>query len=225
VSELLRRDRTAGTLGIVFVVLLFASAAAISLPGDHAKDFEVAVFFASRAKLDVLKLAYAPHTWAVLATQTVGIVASIVFAWFAIRLARGDIPLRDLGIVVAVFGALPAIALIVLVLIADPLYDATSGGWYAAAALADDALFLFIAAFAAVLASRLWDVRWLRWSSIGVAAVALARSLFGFFGVVGILDAVAPLCFVALVAALSICLIRRPEESAAASEASLPAGG
>ena len=211
-SDLLHRDRTAGILGITFVVLLFGGAVAIALPADNAKDYEVAVFFASSAKLAVLHLGYQAHTWAVLITQGIEIVASIVFVWFAVRLARGDAAVRDLGIAVAVFGVVPAIALIVLTFIADPLYDATAGGWFAAAVLADDVFFLAVAAFAAVIASRVRDVRWLFRCSVGVAAVALARGVLGFFGVAGVLESVAPVLFLALIVTLSVCLIRKPEE-------------
>ena len=196
------------------MILLFGGAVSLTLPVDNAKDFEVAVFFASSAKLAILHLGYQAHTWAVFITQGIEIVASIVFIWFAIRLARGDAAVRDLGIAVAVIGVVPSAVLIILTFIADPLYDATAGGWYAVAVLADHVLFLAVAAFAAVIASRVRDVRWLCRCSIVVAVIALARGVLGFFGVAGVLEPIAPVVFLALIATLSICLIRKPEDAA-----------
>src|SRR5262245_16617332 len=66
-------DRTAGWLGVAFLVTLLASEAALSLPDEHATAPTVAAF-------------YAAHRAAIIALQLVSFVSAALLALFAFRL-------------------------------------------------------------------------------------------------------------------------------------------
>ena len=66
-------DRTAGWLGIAFLVLLLASEAALSLPDEHASAAAVATF-------------YAAHRGAIIGLQVAGFAGSALLALFVWRL-------------------------------------------------------------------------------------------------------------------------------------------
>src|SRR2546430_17027734 len=82
-------DRTAGWLGIAFLVLLLASEAALVLPDEHASAATVASF-------------YAAHRAAIIGLQVAGFAGSALLALFGWRL-------RVIGPGVAPAGVCPAV--------------------------------------------------------------------------------------------------------------------
>jgi hypothetical protein len=171
--------------GIVFVVLLFASAALASLPTAVDPEAVIRTFYRDNALIVVIQ-------------QALGAAALAPFAAFALSLK----PNRFLRPALFVFIAVELVTNVVPLLIlaspdsARPLTQVED--------IADDALFLAMAIF--VLAAALGDATWARVVSYVVALVAAARGLG-----VGALGLAAPLLFIAFVLLLSVRnLVARP---------------
>jgi hypothetical protein len=81
-------DRTAGWLGVAFLITLLASEAALSLPDEHATASTVATF-------------YAEHRAVIIVLQIVGFAGSALLALFAWRLRVVNRGVAMAGLVLA----------------------------------------------------------------------------------------------------------------------------
>ena len=194
------RDRSGGFFGLAFIVLLFLSEAAVSLPDLDASDRHVADF-------------YADHRAVVIGMQLVGFVAAGLLALFALRLRAVDRASGYTLLGVAGVALLPGLVTVALALVADPARAVTAGRLNDAAGVADDLLFLAISGFAATV----WAARHayhpaLRWFAAAVSLCCLARAVLGFAQLQGWLDVAAPFAFLALIAALSVHLLRPAQQ-------------
>jgi ABC-type Fe3+-siderophore transport system permease subunit len=188
--------RTGALSGFAFIVLLFASEVAVSLPDLDASDQHVADF-------------YAGHRAAVIVVQVLGFVAAALLVLFALRLRTVDRASGYALLGVAVVALLPGLVTVALAVAADPEHTGTAGWLNDAVGIADDLLFLAIGGFAATV----WAARdayrpGLRWFAAAVSLACFARGVLGFVELEGWLDVVAPFAFLALVAALSVRLLR-----------------
>jgi len=184
--------RSGAVAGFAFIVVLFLSAAAVSLPEPEAPGQQVIDF-------------YTQHRIAVTVTQLLALCAAPLLVLFALRLRAVDRRSGTAALPVAVVGPLPGVAALVLALVADPRHTGAAHAINAGAGLADDVLFLVIAAFAAtVWAARTAYRPWLRGSAVVVGLLCLTRGVLGFAHLHGVLDAVGPIAFLGLVAALSV---------------------
>ena len=184
--------RSGAVAGFAFIVLLFFSAAAVSLPEPDAAGRQVVDF-------------YTHQRIAVTITQLLALCATPLLVLFALRLRAVDRRSGTAAFVVAMVGTLPGIAALILADVADPRHTGAAHAITAGAGLADDALFLVIAGFAAtVWAARTAYRRWLRGSAVVVGLLCLTRGVLGIAHLHGTLDALGPIAFLGLVAALSV---------------------
>jgi hypothetical protein len=185
-------DRTTGWLGVAFLVLLLASEAALSLPDEHATAPMVASF-------------YAAHRAVIIILQLVGFVASALLALFAWRLRLINKSIAVGGLVVAVTTLAPGLITAVLAVVADPQHPAGAGTYNRLEPRGDDALFLGVTLFAiTVLLTRGRSPRWLGIVAAAVALCCLLRLVLEALGRPrGVLETLAPLSFLVLVAALT----------------------
>jgi len=107
---------------------------------------------------------------------------------------------------------------VILALVTGPGHTGTAGWLNTAVGIADDLLFLTISGFAATV----WAAREAygparRWFGLAVSLICLARGALGFARLEGWLGFAAPLSFLALVAALSVRMLRQPRPAAAGS--------
>jgi hypothetical protein len=188
--------RSGAVYGAAFIVVLFLSAAVVSLPQPDASGQQVVDY-------------YTQYRGLVVVTQLLGLCTVPLLALFAIRLRALDRPSGTAALIVAAMGSLPTLATLLLAVTADPAHIGAAHALNVIAGLADDVLFLTISGFAAVIAARRGTYRpWLRAIAVGTSAVCLARGVLGFAHMQSWLDAAAPLAFLGLVAALSIRLLR-----------------
>jgi len=101
-------DRTAGWLGVGFLVTLLASEAALSLPDEHTPAAAVATF-------------YAEHRAVIIILQIVGFASCALLALFAWRLRSIDRRVATAGLILAVTALAPGLITIALAIAADPL--------------------------------------------------------------------------------------------------------
>jgi hypothetical protein len=187
--------RSGAVFGFAFVVVLFVTAAAVSLPGPEASAHQVVAF-------------YVQHRNVVELVQLLALTTVPLLVLFALRLRELDRASGTAAVAVAAMGSLPTVATLVLALTADPRHADSAHALNVTAAVADDLLFLTISGFAAaVWAGRSAYRPWLRGLAVVTSAVCLARGVLGLAGVQSWLDIAGPLTFVALVGALSIRLL------------------
>ena len=180
----LTTPRAGGVCGIVFAVLLFASAALASVPTAADSEATIRAFYRDNATAVVLQ-------------QVVGAVALVPFAAFALSLK----PNRWLRPALFVFVAVELVTNVVplAILVAPDAGRALTQ----VEDLADDALFLATAAF--VLAAAAAEPLWLRVMSCAVALIAAGRGVG-----IGALGLAAPLLFIAFVLLLSVRQLLNP---------------
>ena len=185
-------DRTAGWLGIAFLVLLLASEITLSLPDEHATAAAVAAF-------------YAAHRAVVIGLQIAGLVASVLLALFVWRLRVISRGVAGAGLVLAATTLAPTLITLGLALIADPAHPAAAGTLNHGEPRGDDLLFVGVTLFAATLLPFLGrPPRWLGVLAGIVAVFCLLRFALELLGQPrGALDAIAPITFLVLVAALT----------------------
>lgn len=188
--------RSGAVFGFAFIVVLFVSAAAVSLPGPDASGQQLVDF-------------YAHHRTAVTLAQLLALCTGPLLFLFALRLRRLDRRSGTAALPVAVVGPLPAVAALVLALTADPEHTGFAHGLNVASGLVDDVLFLFICGFAAtVWAGRAAFRVWVRAIAVVVSVVCLVRGVLGLAQVQGPFDVAAPIAFLVLVGALSIRMLQ-----------------
>ena len=193
--------RSAGWMGILFVVLLFLNAGMVSLPSSGETEDFIASFYASNRTI-------------ILIAQSIGLLAAPVFVAFAIGL-QNNISQKSrsgklnaigwAGIIVALVSVGTAIPVIAL--------SVTTAGlpfWIKMTDWSDVALFLAITGFclAGNTLGREGPIWWRVLAAL-TGLLALARSVAGFAGVVSVLDGIAPMAFVLLVLASGIYLLVR----------------
>jgi hypothetical protein len=185
-------DRTAGWLGIAFLVLLLASEAALSLPEEHAPPATVATF-------------YAGHRAVIIGLQVAGLAGSALLALFVWRLRVISRAVAGAGLVLAVTALAPTLITLLLAVVADPAHPFTAGTLNQWEPRGDDLLFVGVTLFAATLLPFLGrPPRWLGVLAGIVAVFCLLRFALEVLGRPrGAVDAVAPASFLVLVAALT----------------------
>jgi hypothetical protein len=186
-------DRTSGWLGVAFVVLLLASEAALSLPDEHATAQAVAIF-------------YAAHREVIITLQFVGFVASVSLALFAWRLRVIGSGVAAAGLVLALTTIVPGLITATLAVVADPQHPANAGIYNRFEPRGDDALFVGVTLFAiaVLLVPTRRSPRWLGIVAAAVALCCLLRLVLEALGRPrGVLETLAPLSFLVLVAALA----------------------
>jgi hypothetical protein len=185
-------DRTAGWLGIAFLVLLLASEIALSLPDEHALAVTVATF-------------YAAHRAVIIGLQVAGFAGSALLALFVWRLRRISPGVAGAGLVLAVTTLAPALITLLLAVVADPSHPATAGTLNQWEPRGDDLLFVGVTLFAAALLPFLGrPPRWLGVLAGIVAVFCLLRFALELLGRPrGAVDALAPISFLILIVALT----------------------
>jgi len=184
-------DRTAGWLGAAFLVTLLASEAALSLPDEMSPAATVATF-------------YSQHRSVIIGLQIVGFVSCALLALFALRLQRIDRGAAVAGVVLAVAALAPGLVTVALAIAADPQNPSTADTLNRLEPRGDDLLFIGVTLFAIVVAVRLG--RSPLWVGIVATVVALTCVLRLALEILGrprgVLDSLAPITFLVLVAAL-----------------------
>jgi hypothetical protein len=193
-SESVRKpDRVAGTLAAGFVVLLLATEVVLTLPDETASAAAVASF-------------YTTHRGFVVILQLLGVVAAGLLGGYAWRLRSVDHIVAVAGLIMAACGLIPSLITLVIAFVADPSHPGTAGRWNTLEPLGDDILFVGILLFAGAVALRLGR----RLPALGllalfVAVSCLIRLVLELAGRSrGLLDAIAPLSFVLLIAVMAI---------------------
>lgn len=182
----------AGSLwGIAFVVVLFISAAMVSLPTASAGGDSIRAFYQAHGSIIVVQ-------------QAIGAVALIPLFLFALSIKRPWV------VPAAAFIAVAELAtnLVPLIIVAS---KPDAGGAHTLTQiedLADAALFVGIALF--LDAASRGEVYWLRWIAVAAAAICLMRAIVSPLEI-QYLDAIAPLVFILVVIMFSVrMLIRKP---------------
>ena len=188
--------RRGGWWGIGFVLTIVVAAAAVSLPTAASKGERIRAFYAAHAQL-------------IMVQQILSILSLVLFVAFVVALRRrlggGRLLLAAAALVVAAELSTNVPPLILT--LSDPSAQ-TAHTFTVIEDLADAILFVSIALSATAVA--LETSSWLRPLSSIVAVLTLTRALASPLGVT-ILDAVAPIAFLALVLALSThVLVTRP---------------
>jgi hypothetical protein len=184
-------DRTAGWVGVAFLVTLLASEAALSLPDEQSPAATVATF-------------YAQHRSVIIVLQVVGFVSCALLALFAWRLRAVDRMVAAAGLVLAVTALAPGLITLVLAVAADPQLPGRAGTLNRLEPRGDDLLFLAITLFAATIAVRLGrSPLWIGMVAAVVALTGVLRLALEILGRPrGVLDSLAPITFLVLVAGL-----------------------
>jgi len=196
-------DRWAAALALGFVVLLLATEAALVLPDEGDSAAAVATF-------------YAAHRSFVVTLQLLGLAAAAMLGGYAWRLRSVDPAVGLAGLVVAGGALAPTLVTLVLALVADPDRPGPAAAWNALIPRADDLLFVGVVVFAAVVAWRLGR----RLPGLGLLAALACLSCLGRLVLEavgrprGALEAIGPLSFVTMVAAMAVLsflgVLRRP---------------
>jgi hypothetical protein len=188
---------TAGGWGCAFVVLLLLSAGMASVPGGDDPTGTVRDF-------------YTQHSGVVVAAQVLGLLAAATFVPFALTLRRTAVrrpmgALEIAGLGVAAAAVLTAVPVFWLTVVAGSGADGLVHGLAVASDLTDVVLFATIAFWAtAVLGAA--EPLWFKTLAGVVGLLTVARTLLLLAGS-DLLELVAPLAFVALVAVLSTLLL------------------
>jgi len=186
-------DRLAASLAAGFIVLLLATEGALTLPGESASASKVADF-------------YTAHRVTIIVLQLLGFVASALLAAYAWRLRRVDVPVAWAGVVMALCSVVPGAITLVLAVVADTADTSTAGRLNDLEPRGDDVLFVGILVFAFVVAVRLGRTHPGLGVLAGLAALSsLARLVMEAAGKDrGLLESVAPLSFLLLVAVMAV---------------------
>ena len=183
--------RAGGVWGLVFVFLLFASAAMASLPTSANSADAIVAFYRHHASLVILQ-------------QIIGVLAIVPLVAFG--LALGGSRWARLALLLLVVIELVT-NLVPLLIVAAP----ESGGTLTSVEDgADSALFIAVALF--LIAATRDDPPWVRVAAYVVAAACVGRAFASPLGIDS-LDQVAPLAFVAMIVLLSVRrLVRQPDQ-------------
>ena len=191
---LLNPGRAGGWGGIGFVILLFVSAAMVVLPTAEEPGERIIAF-------------YKQHPQEIAIQQLTGAIALLPFLVFAASLG----PNRWLMPAAFLLAACELLTNVIplAIVIAPGLSTASAHSLTLLEDLADAALFMSIALF--LIAATLKDPLWIR---VLAVLVALACAIRAFASPVGltVLDAPAPLAFVAFVLLLSVRRILTPAQ-------------
>jgi len=183
-------DRTAGWLGVAFLVTLLGSEAVLSLPDETASPATVAAF-------------YDGHRTFIIVLQLVGMLSAALLGLFAWRLRVVDRRVPVAGLILAVAALAPALITLVIAVVADPAHPADADTYNRLEPRGDDVLFVGIVLFAGAI-TLIRSPRWLRVVAAVVALTGLLRLALEVVGRPrGVLDALAPIAFLVLVAALT----------------------
>jgi hypothetical protein len=186
-------DRVAGALATGFVVLLLATELVLTLPDQTDSPESVANF-------------YAAHRAFIIILQVLGLVAAALLGAYAWRLRTVDRFVAAAGMIMAVCGLAPGLTTLMLAIVANPDHPATAGRWNALEPRGDDILFVGIVLFAGAIVVRLGR----KLPALGVLAALVALSCLARLVLEaagrsrGLLEAVAPLLFVILVATMAV---------------------
>src|SRR6476661_2994377 len=195
-----RPTRVAGVSGLVFVLLLLVGAGMASVPGADDTTAAVRAF-------------YEAHTGVVVAAQVIELLATLPLVVFVLGSARSLLvarpgPLALTGLAMAGAAVMTVVPPLWLCVVASSgaadLVDALA----LLSDLVDVVLFLTIAAFAGVCAREWLGPLWLRWAALGVAVLCALRAV-EILVTGAVLTVVAPVSFLLLVTALSVCLLRQ----------------
>ena len=186
-------DRVAGALAAGFVVLLLATELVLTLPDEGDDPLLVANF-------------YAAHRGLVIILQVLGLLAAALLGAYAWRLRVVDRVVAVAGMIMAVCSLVPGLITLVIAVVADPDHPAPAGVWNALEPRGDDILFVGIVVFAGAVALRLGRSVPALGVLAGLVAVScLARLTLEIVGKSrGALEAVGPLLFVVLIAAMAV---------------------
>jgi hypothetical protein len=177
-------------LAWTFIVLLLGSEAALNLPDESASASAVTAF-------------YTQHRAVVVVLQLIGLVAAGLLAGYAGRLRRFDAAAGTAGLVTAALACAPAVVTLVIALVADPTHPSTAGTWNVWEPRADDALFVGITLFGAVIVSRRQFPALARVLAAIVAVLCGARLVLEASGHArGAFDSLGPISFLLLIAVL-----------------------
>jgi hypothetical protein len=196
-----RASRTAGGSGFAFILLLLVGAGMASVPG--ADDSTAAV-----------RAYYDEHAGVVAVAQLVELAATLPLVVLVRGLSRS--PLVDATTRATLVAGVAMVVAAVLTTV-PPLWLCVDGPTGPATRvrnlallsdLVDVLLFLMIAWFAAACWRAWRGVSWVGWTALGVAALCALRALEIMVGR-AVLEVVAPVAFLVLIAALSGQLIRR----------------
>jgi hypothetical protein len=183
-------DRTAGWLGVAFLVTLLGSEAVLSLPDETASPAAVAGF-------------YAEHRTFIIVLQIVGMVSAALLGLLAWRLRAVDRRVSGAGLILAVAALAPSLITLVTAVVADPANPGNADTYNRLEPRGDDVLFVGILLFAVAI-TLLRSPGWLRVVAAIVAVTCLLRLTLEVLGRPrGVLDALAPLAFLGLVAGLT----------------------
>jgi hypothetical protein len=186
-------DRLAGALAAGFVVLLLATELVLTLPDEADSPESVANF-------------YAAHRAFIIILQGLGLVAAVLLGAYAWRLRTVDRFVAAAGMIMAVCGLVPGLITLMIAIVANPDHPATAGRWNALEPRGDDILFVGIVLFAGAIVVRLGR----KLPALGVLAALVALSCLARLVLEaagrsrGLLEAVAPLLFVILVATMAV---------------------
>jgi hypothetical protein len=185
-------DRVAGALAAGFVVLLLATELVLTLPDEGDDPLLVANF-------------YAAHRGLVIILQVLGLLAAALLGAYAWRLRVVDRVVAAAGMIMAVCSLVPGLITLVIAVVADPDHPAPAGVWNALEPRGDDILFVGIAGAGAVALRLGRSVPALGVLAGLVAVSCLARLTLEIVGKSrGALEAVGPLLFVVLIAAMAV---------------------
>ena len=183
-------DRTAGWLGVGFLVTLLGSEAVLSLPDETASPAAVAAF-------------YAEHRTFILVLQLVGMASAALLGLFAWRLRAVDRRVSAAGLILAVAALAPSLITFAIAVVADPASPEAADTYNRLEPRGDDVLFVGILLFAVAVA-LLRSPGCLRVVAAIVALTCLLRLTLELLGRPrGVFDALAPIAFLVLVAALT----------------------
>jgi hypothetical protein len=186
-----RGDRVAGWLGAASLVTLLGSEGALSLPSETASAADVVRF-------------YTDHRTAIVVLQLVGFAASGLLAAFGWRLRRVDRVVGWCGVALGVLSVTPGVLTLTLALRADPAAPGTAERLNDLVPRGDDVLFAAVIVFAAAVGWRLGRAH----PVLGALAALTAVLCVGRLALEATghpraaLESLAPLAFLALVAAL-----------------------
>jgi hypothetical protein len=190
-------DRTAGWLGVAFLVTLLGSEAALSLPDEAATDAFVTTF-------------YSQHRTVIIALQIVGFVSAALLAVFAWRLRVVSRGVAAAGILLALAALAPGIITALIAIVADPAHPDAAGRYNQLEPRADDLLFLGVMVFAATITYLIGrSPLWLGMLSSTVSLLCLLRfALEALLPTRNVLDSLAPIAFLVLIAGLVVLCFR-----------------
>jgi hypothetical protein len=201
--------RTGAWWGIAFVILLFVSAAMVSLPSSVETGGRITAF-------------YAAHQQVIVWQQIVGVLALVPFLAFAAALSswarlggqgsRWLMPAAGLVALASVATSLFPLSMVLMPNMPPDLAHQLT----VVEDLADSVLFASLAGF--VLAASTGEPLWVRALAVIVAIVGLARAVMSPLGVT-VLDVAAPMSVLAFVVLLSGRLLFSPLPRSHAAEA------